>query len=69
MVFDMQFQFESLTDFFYMAGHGPYVWSCYLLGLICLTYLLVSPLIARKSFLADLNKRLKIEAYEKQQRN
>jgi heme exporter protein D len=21
--------FESLTEFWNMAGHGPYVWSCY----------------------------------------
>ncbi len=26
---EMKFYFENMTDFIWMSGHGPYVWSCY----------------------------------------
>ena len=28
----MRFQFESLTDFFHMGGHAPYVWGAWALA-------------------------------------
>ena len=35
----LSFQFTSLSDFFLMSGHGPYVWAAYgitALGMIIL---------------------------------
>lgn len=47
---DITFQFSSLADMFYMSGHGPYVWSCYIITFAGLGYLMVSPRLRRKRF-------------------
>jgi heme exporter protein D len=65
---ELTFQFESLADFFTMAGHGPYVWACYGIGFLCLCYLALSPLRSRKVFLEELRRAQRIEAHEKKQR-
>lgn len=48
------FRFESINDFIQMGGHGYYVWSAYLISLIALTWLVVSPLIRRKKFMKEI---------------
>lgn len=65
----MKFQFDSVSDFLMMAGHGPYVWACYGVGLLALGYLALTPIMARKKFLMDLQRTIKIEAQEKQRMN
>ena len=37
--------FESLAQLLSMQGHGPYVWSAYLLGFAVLLWNLLSPLL------------------------
>ncbi|WP_345415398.1 heme exporter protein CcmD [Halioxenophilus aromaticivorans] len=51
---NMNFQFNSLSDFILMAGHGPYVWVCYLVTAVALGYLLISPVMAKSQFLKSL---------------
>ena len=62
----MQFQFDSFYDFFDMAGHGPYVWACYGIAAVALTYIAMTPLWQRRKFLTDLQRTIKLEASEKQ---
>ena len=38
------FQFESLSDFAHMAGHGPYVWAAYAVSLAVMAWLVLRPL-------------------------
>lgn len=52
----MQFQFESLSDFWVMNGHGPYVWAAYGITALVLMYLLINPLLQRKSFFRQQQK-------------
>jgi heme exporter protein D len=52
----MQFQFESLEAFLMMNGHGVYVWACYLITFSVLTFLAISPLLQKKTLLAQQKK-------------
>lgn len=52
----MNFQFDSLNAFLIMNGHGVYVWACYVITFSVLTYLVVSPMLAKKSFLKQQKK-------------
>ncbi|GAA5317668.1 MAG: hypothetical protein AseanaTS_28730 [Candidatus Pelagadaptatus aseana] len=65
---ELVFQFENLSDFLTMSGHGPYVWACYIIGALCLIYLAVSPLRSRKVLLREIRRLQRIEAHEKKQR-
>ena len=62
----MEFQFDSLQDFVSMSGHGPYVWACYIMVALVLTYLLLSPLWQKKQLLKEINRLKRIKS--KQQR-
>ncbi len=44
----MSFYFDSWAEFLQMGGHGPYVWSCYLITWAVLAYLLISPTVRRR---------------------
>lgn len=66
---ELTFQFSNLAEFIAMAGHGPYVWACYGIGLACLIALALSPLRARKSLLTELQRSMRIEEHENRQRN
>ena len=44
------FQFTSLADFFWMNGHGPYVWVCYAVTFGVLIFLMVLPSRQKKLF-------------------
>lgn len=61
----IEFQFQSLNDFIQMAGHGPYVWACYLITLVALVYLAIAPIRKRKSLYNELRRQARIEAHEK----
>ncbi len=63
----MKFQFENLTDFLQMSGHGPYVWACYALTAACLIYLCVSPLSKRRKLMAELKRQARITEHELRQ--
>lgn len=43
-------QFSTLQEFFWMNGHGPYVWGAYALGLAAVVFLVWSPLARRRRF-------------------
>ncbi len=58
----MNFQFASLGDFLYMSGHGPFVWSCYIVTAIALVYLVVRPLRARRRFMAEQKRQQAIQS-------
>ncbi len=48
------FQFASFSDFITMAGHGPYVWVCYLVTLMVMIWLVWSPLLRARATLRTL---------------
>lgn len=52
----MKFQFDSLSAFAYMNGHGVFVWSAYVLVYGILIYLTVSPLLQKNTFLKQQKK-------------
>lgn len=58
----MMFRFEGLQDFLQMSGHGPYVWSAYVISIAVMLWLVVSPLRRRRRLLADVERQLRREA-------
>lgn len=52
----MKFQFESFAGFIAMSGHGPYVWACYGIALLMITYLLVSPVRQKAALKKQLRR-------------
>jgi len=56
----MKFQFESITDFITMHGHGPYVWASYAITFAALIFLLISPLLQKKAFVKQQQKQQKL---------
>ena len=41
-------QFDSLESFFYMAGHGQYVWLAYGITVAVVAALIISPISKRR---------------------
>lgn len=58
----MMFRFESLQDFLQMSGHGPYVWSAYVISIAVMLWLVISPQRRRRRLLADVERQLRREA-------
>ncbi|MEZ5529982.1 MAG: heme exporter protein CcmD [Porticoccaceae bacterium] len=58
----MMFRFESLQDFLQMSGHGPYVWSAYVISIAVMLWLVISPLRRRRRLLEDVERQLRREA-------
>lgn len=56
----MKFQFDSIADFITMNGHGPFVWASYAITFAVLIYLLVSPLLQKKTFIKQQQKLQKL---------
>ena len=46
--------FQSLEALLYMDGHGPFVWSAYLISALVIAVILVSPGRRRRRFLRQL---------------
>lgn len=46
----MEFQFANLREFFWMEGHGPYVWGAYAITFAGLCALALKARIDRKNF-------------------
>jgi len=58
-------QFESLTQFFYMGGHGLYVWLSFALTFIVLALNVLQPWLDKKSILVTHLKRMQRESIKK----
>ena len=58
---DISFQFSSFAEFLAMAGHGPYVWVCYLVTFIAIAYLFAGPIVAQKRLLKTLARQQKLQ--------
>lgn len=50
------FQFESVADFFTMAGHGSYVWFSYFITIIAITLLIQVPVWKKRQLLTQLKR-------------
>ena len=48
--------FENLTDFGWMGGHGPYVWSAYGVALLIIGYNLFSA-VANRRRVTEMNQK------------
>lgn len=58
----MTFQFESLMDFLTMKGHGPYVWSAYIITITGFAYLCIAPIMAYRDMVKrELKKKSREE--------
>lgn len=53
---DMVFQFESLSDFISMSGHGPYVWFSYAIVLFAMLFFGFKPNWQMKQFVKTQSK-------------
>lgn len=62
----MQFQFHSLADFWAMNGHGPYVWSAYLVTVAVLGFLVVSPFLQQRHFFRQQRKLQRLSQQQSQ---
>ena len=50
----MNSQFDSLQQFWEMAGHGPYVWTAVLVSLVVLGWLLIRPVQQHRANLQSI---------------
>jgi heme exporter protein D len=57
----MSFQFTSLNDFFAMAGHGGYVWACYIMTALALITLVYLPYRNEKKLFIQLKRQQRLE--------
>ena len=55
-------QFESVSEFVAMGGHGLYVWLCYGVAVLVLLANLILPSIQRRVLLRDLSQRQRRES-------
>ena len=60
-------QFDSLSAFMAMDGHGVFVWSVYAISLLVMIGLLVAPLRKNKKFFSEQAMLLKREQRVQQQ--
>ncbi|WP_461518913.1 heme exporter protein CcmD [Porticoccus sp.] len=63
----MIFRFDSLQDFLQMSGHGPYVWSAYVISIAVMLWLVISPLRRRRQLLAGVLRQQRREAMRQHQ--
>ncbi len=54
-------QFDSFSAFIQMGGHGPYVWSVYLIALFIMTCLVVRPLHRKRVLLKQIERKQRRE--------
>lgn len=54
-------QFETMSEFITMDGHGLYVWLSYGIGVSIIVGNLVLPLFKRKELMISLARRLRRE--------
>ncbi len=46
--------FNSVSELFYMGGHGLYVWPAFVITIILLLLLLIRPLFLQKRLLKEI---------------
>jgi len=63
----MIFRFDSLQDFLQMSGHGPYVWSAYVISIAVMLWLVISPLRRRRQLLTGVLRQQRREAMRQHQ--
>lgn len=51
----------ALTEWLAMGGHGPYVWSAYLITLVVLALNIVQPALAKRNLLKTAARRIRRE--------
>lgn len=49
--------FESFSELWSMAGHGPYVWTAYAIVLAVIVLLVRAPLVRRRRLLERVRRR------------
>ena len=54
-------QFDSLSAFITMGGHGVFVWSVYGVTLLVLLFLAITPMLKKRQFFVDQAMRLRRE--------
>lgn len=52
-------QFESIAEFIQMGGHGPFIFSVYIISAVVLIGNVILPLLQKRRFFADQIKRQK----------
>ncbi|MFT5117115.1 MAG: heme exporter protein D [Kiritimatiellia bacterium] len=57
----MMFQFASLNDFFAMAGHGGYVWACYIITALALITVVYLPYRNKSQLFVQLKRQQRLE--------
>ncbi|GAA5525929.1 hypothetical protein Maes01_02506 [Microbulbifer aestuariivivens] len=58
----MQFQFDSLTAFLYMDGHGIFVWAAYGVTFAALAAVALYPRLQRRRLQRELERQRRIES-------
>lgn len=59
--------FENLSQLIAMDGHGPYVWAVYVMALIMVLWLVISPLRIKRRFFIEEKARLRRETNRQDQ--
>ncbi len=57
----MEFQFDSLSAFLHMQGHGFYVWLAYGLSLAVLVFIALYPVFRKRSFIREQAKQQQLQ--------
>lgn len=52
---------SALTEWLAMDGHGPYVWSAYLITLVVLALNVVQPALAKRNLVKTAARRFRRE--------
>jgi len=53
--------FDSFAAFVAMGGHGPYVWSAYLVGALVIGFNMIAPRLHRQRLISDYKRRQRRE--------
>ncbi len=48
-----------------MAGHGPYVWTCYAITFSVLGYLVAAPLLRQRRFFTEQQRLQRLQAHQR----
>jgi len=60
------FQFDSISAFVTMAGHGSFVWAAYGISICLMLSLIVVPLRRKKTLMAQLARDIRREQAQPQ---
>lgn len=57
----MEFRFDTLIEFLWMDGHGPYVWASYVVTAASLALLVIQPYVKKRELLIQIQRQQRIE--------